>query len=231
MTQFTDSSHYIPFTPNVNIRRRNFMQYKVGTSRKEKAIQTKNKIYTSAEKLFNEKGFDAVNVDDIVKHAGVAKGSFYVHFESKDFLIATIIHDYVDKVDIDYKKYLKSFPSNMLVIDVILSLVSKIADVITENIGCENMSFLYKIQIAKDIKTNAVIDYNRELYKMFYDVISKGVNQQVFRSELNIEDMARHFVMAYRGLTFEWCLRYPEFDLKEQALCHFKILLNGIRRI
>lgn len=204
------------------------MKKKILNSRKEKAAGTKMKIYTSAEKLFSEQGFEAVNVEDIVKQAGVAKGSFYVHFESKDFLIAALINDYVNKVDIDYKAYLESLPSDMPAYDVILSLVGKIADVITERIGCENMRILYKIQIGKDIKTNAVVDYNRELYKMFYDVISKGINQHVFQSSFSTEEIARHFVAAYRGVTFEWCIRYPDFDLKEQALRHFKILLTGI---
>lgn len=205
-----------------------FVKEKTLSNRKEKAAETKNKIYKSAEQLFSSHGFENVNVDDIVKHAGVAKGSFYVHFESKDFLIAALINDYVTKVDIDYKTYLESLPSDMAAYDVVLSLVGKIADVITENIGCKNMRILYKIQIGKDIKTNALIDYNRELYKMFYDVISNGMNQHVFQSCFSTEEIARHFVTAYRGLTFEWCLRYPDFDLKEQALRHFKILLTAI---
>ncbi len=204
------------------------MKKKTFYSRKEKAAETKNKIYISAEQLFSRHGFKAVNVDDIVKHAGVAKGSFYVHFESKDFLIAALINDYVTKVDIDYRAYLESLPSDMPANDALLSLVGKIAEVITESISCENMRILYKIQIGKDIKTNAVIDYNRELYKLFYDVINKGMNQHVFQSDLPMEEIARHFVTAYRGLTFEWCIRYPDFDLKEQALRHFKILLTGI---
>ena len=71
------------------------MQEKSFKSRREQAAATKQKIYASAEQLFLRHGFDAVNIDDIVKHAGVAKGSFYVHFESKNLLIATMINHYV----------------------------------------------------------------------------------------------------------------------------------------
>ena len=197
-------------------------------SRKERSAETKNKIYTSADLLFSSHGFETINVDDIVKHAGVAKGSFYVHFESKDALIATLINDYVKKVDIDYKSYLQSLPLDMPSYDVILSLVGKIAEVITEVIGCINMRLLYKIQLGENVKTNALIDYNRDLYKMFYEVINKGLDQHEFQSVFSAEEIARHFVAAYRGLTFEWCIRYPDLDLKEQALRHFKILLSGI---
>ena len=205
------------------------MQQKAGTSRKEKAVQTRNKIYASAEQLFNKHDFETVNVDDIVKHAGVAKGSFYVHFESKDALIATFINDYVKKVDTDYKTYLESLPSDMPPNEVFLSLIGKIADVITEIIGCENMKTLYRIQLGKDIPGSAAISYGRELYKMFFDIIDSGISQRRFHSDLSADETAKHFVMAYRGVVYEWCARYPEVDLKEQALQHFRILLAGIK--
>jgi hypothetical protein len=32
-----------------------------------------------------------------------------------------------------------------------------------------------------------------------------------------------------RGLTYEWCMRYPDFDLKSQAITHFEVLLMGIK--
>ncbi|RBP59094.1 TetR family transcriptional regulator [Alkalibaculum bacchi] len=205
------------------------MQQKNRISRKEKAVQTKNKIYTSAEQLFNKHGIENVNVDDIVKQAGVAKGSFYVHFESKDALIVMLINDYVKKVDTDYKTYLESLPTDMLPREVFLSLVGKIADVITESIGYENMKILYRIQIGKDISDSAAINYGRELYKMFFKIIDSGISQRRFHSDLSADETAKHFVMAYRGVVYEWCVRYPEVNLKDLALRHFRILLAGIK--
>src|SRR5690554_3572893 len=188
------------------------MHKNVRTSRKEKAVQTRNKIYESAEQLFNQHGFENVNVNDIVKHADVAKGSFYVHFESKDALIETLIVNYVKKVDANYKTYLDSLPSDLSPHEVFLSLISKIADVITDSIGYENMKILYRIQLGNERPTEAAMSYNRELYRIFHDVVQKGIEQGVFRSDLSAEDIARQFVVAYRGLTYEWCIRYPEFD-------------------
>jgi len=198
------------------------------SNRQIKAAETKNRIYKCAEHLFNEKGFDDVSIEDIVKLANVAKGSFYVYFKSKDELIAILINDYVKRVDTDYEEYLKTLPIEMPIGDVFLSLVGKIADVITHTIGYENMKMLYKTQLTKDVTIHSVTDYNRELYIIFNGIISKGIEKLVFDSDLPVEEIARHFVAAYRGLTFEWCIRYPDFDLKEQALRHFKIMLTGI---
>ena len=48
--------------------------------------------------LFEKYGLEKVNVDSIVEMAGVSKVSFYVHFDSKNSLIAALITDYVNKV-------------------------------------------------------------------------------------------------------------------------------------
>ena len=197
-------------------------------SRKEKTIQTKKRIYESAEALFSEHGFEAVNVDDIVKKAGVAKGSFYVHFESKDNLIVLIINDYVGRVDTDYKSYLKSLPIDMPPQQILLSLIGRIADIIAEDIGNENMRLLYRVQLDRKQSIDSVMGYNRELYKMFYEIIEDGIHKNVFLSKLPADEIAKQFVMVYRGLTYEWLVRYPELNLKIEALKLFEILIMGI---
>lgn len=52
-----------------------------------KSQETKKKIYEVARQLAEERSFEEVTVEAIVKKAGIAKGSFYVHFKSKDELI------------------------------------------------------------------------------------------------------------------------------------------------
>lgn len=197
-------------------------------NRKTKAIETKNKIYKAANQLIREYGVENVSVDSIVEKAGVSKGSFYVHFESKNALAATLINDYVKEVDIDYSSYLESFDVKTPASDMIILLIGKIADVLINNIGYDHMKTVYQVQITKTINTTAIMGYDRELYKMFNDIITKGVQQGEFRTELPVDTLTKHFMMAIRGLSYEWCIRQPDFDLKAEAIQHFEILLTGI---
>ncbi len=199
--------------------------------RKEHANETKNKIYKTAEALFRKHGFENVSVDSIVEAAGVAKGSFYVHFDSKDSLAAALINDYISKVDLDYKSYVGSFGVHAAASDILISLVGKIADIINLTIGYDNMKTVYKAQITKTINTDAMIGYNREIYKLFSDIIGKGIQQGEFKTDIPADILTKHFIMAIRGVTYEWCIRHPDFDLKEQALKHFEILLSGIKKV
>jgi AcrR family transcriptional regulator len=200
------------------------------SNRKIRAIETKKKIYETANELFRKYGYENVSVDSIVEAAGVSKGAFYVHFDSKDTLVATVINDYVNEVDLDYKSYIDSFRAETTSSDILISLIGKIADILNYTIGCDQMKSLYKAQITKSVDTNAVMGYTRELYKMFNDIIGKGVQQGEFKKDISVDTLAKHCLIAYRGLTYEWCIRYPDFDLKDQVLKHFEILLTGIKK-
>lgn len=53
---------------------------------------------------------------------------------------------------------------------------------------------------------SAVKGYDRDLYQMFADALE-------------------------RGISYEWCIRYPDFDLKAEALSHFQILMESIQEV
>ncbi len=199
-------------------------------NRQAKAIETKAKIYDSADQLFRTYGFDHVSVDSIVEKAGVSKGSFYVHFDSKNSLISALATDFVARLDLDYKSFLESFPPNAMASEILLSIVGKIVDVLTLTIGYNSMKIIYEALITRTINTDPIVGYDRELYKMFNEIIKKGIDQQEFQTEMTIDTITKHCIMAIRGITYEWCIRYPDFDLKSEVLIHFKILLNGLKK-
>lgn len=49
----------------------------------ERSQQTRERLLDAALTLFAEKGFERTSVREIVERAHVAKGTFYVHFETK----------------------------------------------------------------------------------------------------------------------------------------------------
>lgn len=194
-----------------------------------KGEKTKRKLLESATQLFEKYDFTSVTVDSIVEAAGVSKGTFYIYFESKDVLIANVLSDYVTIVDSDYKNHLKTIAPDSKADTILLSLIDKISDVLVNTIGRDNMSLIYKLQLDKTFNTDSIKGYNRDLYQIFSDVIQLGLDQGIFQTEIPLQTITNHFVMAIRGTTYEWCIRYPNYDLKEQALLHFQLLLKGIQ--
>lgn len=205
------------------------MREKKPDKRKVQGAETKKKLYEIAKKLFSERNFSDVNVEDITDEAGITKGAFYVHFKSKDALIASLIADYVASADMDYKTFVEALPNEMPASEVILALTQKIADELVDTIGCENMKKIYQMLLAGTVDTEAVKGYGRELYLLFYSILDKGIRRGEITSSLPPEALSRHFVMAIRGVSYEWCIRSPDFDLREHTIAHIRLLIEGIQ--
>ncbi|HMB60996.1 MAG TPA: TetR/AcrR family transcriptional regulator, partial [Xanthomonadales bacterium] len=53
--------------------------------------KTREKLLRAAEYEFGERGFHAVAINDITRRAGVALGTFYVYFESKEEIFRSLV--------------------------------------------------------------------------------------------------------------------------------------------
>lgn len=58
----------------------------------DKDFLYKDQLILEALKEFAEKGFDAASLNQIIKRAGISKGSFYHHFHGKEELFNSVIH-------------------------------------------------------------------------------------------------------------------------------------------
>lgn len=195
-------------------------------SRKLKAVETKKRIYKSAVELIKIHGLDNISVDSIVEAAGVSKGAFYVHYESKFSLIA----EYVSTLDLNYEEYFASLPPDKKPSDLLILVTEKVADMIINSIGFDLIKIIYEAQLKRTIDTANLLSYNRKVYQIYKQIIKQGVQQGEFKAAINIDSVSNHCIMSIRGMTYEWCIRFPDFDLKEEILKHFDILLTGIKK-
>ncbi|MNN40599.1 HTH-type transcriptional repressor KstR2 [compost metagenome] len=60
--------------------------------------ERRNEILDIAEKLFHIKGYDKCTINDILKEVGIAKGTFYHYFKSKEEVLDAIVSRYKDVV-------------------------------------------------------------------------------------------------------------------------------------
>lgn len=161
--------------------------------------------------------------------AGISKGAFYLYFPSKNVLIASLLADYIKGLDLDYENIYNAFPQDTTASEILLALAEKIAENISCSIGPNLMSLAYEVQLTKEVDTNFLMGYSRKLYNIFNEILAKGIKQGEFNPGISAKTIASHCVLAIRGLTFEWCIRYPNFNLVEQTRVHFELLLNGIK--
>lgn len=55
--------------------------------------KTKRKIFETSMKLFAQKGYDATSIEEITATVGVAKGTLYYHFSSKEEIFNFLVEE------------------------------------------------------------------------------------------------------------------------------------------
>ena len=66
-------------------------------------VVRKNEIIDAAEKLFYSVGYDETSVSDIVRAVGVAQGTFYNYFASKEAVLEALVQRHVSKIYVKLK--------------------------------------------------------------------------------------------------------------------------------
>ena len=77
---------------NINLERR----AEIG---REKRARTKAQLIAAAKALYSTRPWESVTVDEVVDEAGVAKGTFYTHFNDLNELAAAVADELVKSFD------------------------------------------------------------------------------------------------------------------------------------
>lgn len=98
----------------------------------EKKIEKKLKLLNAAEELFIKKGVNITAIDEIVKKAGIAKGTFYLYFKDKyDLLDSIILKKSGEIVSDALSKIINS--NSVSFVDGIISFTDSIIDSLKKN--------------------------------------------------------------------------------------------------
>ncbi len=97
--------------------------------------KTKRKIFETSMKLFAEKGYDATSIEEITATVGVAKGTLYYHFSSKEEIFNFLIEEGVkllqNSIDIKTAKLENYIDKLKAIILIQIKIVNKYENFIT----------------------------------------------------------------------------------------------------
>lgn len=97
--------------------------------------KTKRKIFETAMRLFAEKGYDATSIEEITATVGVAKGTLYYHFSSKEEIYKFLIDEGMkllhNSIAIKTEKLTNSISKLRAVIIIQLKIIMKYDEFIT----------------------------------------------------------------------------------------------------
>ena len=111
--------------------------------REKKKIETKNKIFEVSGRLFKEKGFENTTVDEITKEAGIAKGTFFNYFSTKEALLLYFGEKKEELVyDLIENETMKNIPTKEKIKNILICLAD----------SCEKDKELTKLLILEHTK-------------------------------------------------------------------------------
>ena len=97
--------------------------------------KTKRKIFETSMKLFAEKGYDATSIEDITATVGVAKGTLYYHFSSKEeifeFLVGEGVKLLKNSIEIKTEKLDQAIDKIKAIVLIELKVLVKYEDFMT----------------------------------------------------------------------------------------------------
>ncbi|MGX9134647.1 TetR/AcrR family transcriptional regulator [Rummeliibacillus sp. JY-2-4R] len=91
---------------------------------RKEAEERRNEILDAADELFGQNGFDGTSTNDILEKVGIARGTLYHHFKSKESIMDALIERYSIRLLEAAQKIAsdKSIPVVDRIIRVVMSL-------------------------------------------------------------------------------------------------------------
>ena len=191
--------------------------------------QKAKEIAMAALRLFSQKGHGAASIDQIAVAAGVAKGTVYEYFPSKDELYIAAVMVFVEE-----------FESNLVtrmapVNDPFLRLVAFIGFLI-ESCSIENDA---SVRILFDILQQSILEdgvfFNRKYLvremmqgsrKMLTDILLEGVSKGVFQVHIarDAEKLAANIIAFLDGASLHRAITENYFDMPKQLSVAIRFL-------
>lgn len=137
----------------------------------------RRKIIANAARLFADKGYHGTTVDEIVQATGIAKGTFYLYFESKEELLVEVIENLIDETlrKIDDKLRGKGRS------DCITRIEAKGEELL--DLYLRNSELLYML-LGETVGNPRLAEQLREVYKRLSERIEEDLQKGVQEGEI-----------------------------------------------
>lgn len=162
----------------------------------------KNEILDVAEELFAAKGFDGTSTNDILEKAGIARGTLYYHFKSKEDILDGVINRMIDQM---------AEKASEIVADQSIPVLERLTEVIlafnsNTELRNEVMEQIHKPQNAlmhQKMQTRLL----NGIVPILKNLLDEGEEQGTFHTEYGTE--AVEMIILYANTMFD--------DLSEQS--------------
>lgn len=144
--------------------------------------KTKRKIFETSMQLFAQKGYDATSVEEITATVGVAKGTLYYHFSSKEEIFQFLIEEGVKLLKNSIIIKTANLTNSLDKIRAIVLIEIKVL-VKYENFMTIILSEIWGTGARSKMCRNYVFDY----IQMIQEIVEEGIEKkEIIESDANV---------------------------------------------
>ncbi|HUW40481.1 MAG TPA: TetR/AcrR family transcriptional regulator [Rectinemataceae bacterium] len=195
------------------------------TSRQRRAQDTRKRVLESAIALFQEKGFDAVSVDEITQAAGTSKGSFYTYFTTK----SDIVKEEFRLIDVFYESKLPEIRRLKSSKSRLLAFTRYQLDYLDSKMGYRTLAILYMNQLSVVNEEKFLTSPERPLIRILRELVAEGQDRAEIRRDRKPEELALWVARCMRGFFLDWAISRGAIDIRAVGMDFFKeFVLRGL---
>ena len=163
---------------------------------RKEAMERRNEILDAADELFGQKGFDGTSTNDILEKVGIARGTLYYHFKSKEDIMDALIERYNTQILGSAKEIAsnKNIPVHERIVRVVMALN------ISGGNGKEIIDHIHKPQNALMHQKIQKVIING-LPPILTEIIREGIEEGLFSTPYPYECM--EMIVAYTNTVFD----------------------------
>jgi AcrR family transcriptional regulator len=161
-------------------------------------MDARQKILSSATKLFSTQGYASTSLAQVAKEAQVSKALIFWHFASKDDLFRTAVTDSLAPYSIDVLEALSGLDE--------LGQIGKLIDVYFEFVSQNvySVRFLLSLVVREEKNLDDVLDRTTELFRIYRnllaDILQTGREKGTFRTSVNAQADAALIMATLNGI-------------------------------
>ena len=187
-------------------------------------VDKRQLILEAATHVFAERGFFAAQVADIARRAGIASGTVYLYFRSKDDLLISLFDRTMQDAIRDGREALASVvdPADRL---------RRIARMHLERLGRDrDLAIVFQVELRQSTKFMARLSATRlrSYLGIIRDTIAEGQTQGVFRANVPPTLGAKMLFGALDEMATNWILSDRKYDLIDDADGVVDVFLYGV---
>jgi TetR/AcrR family fatty acid metabolism transcriptional regulator len=186
----------------------------------------RERILDAAERVFARQGFYQSRVSEIARDAGVADGTIYLYFKSKDDLLISLFESRMEHVN---QRLAQALADQVTPIDKLMALVRTYLGLVRDHRELAEVLTIELRQSAKFMKEYASPRFGAFL-KLVASVIAEGQERGEFATSVPAPHVARMIFGIIDELALAWLLgRGEHFDLLAAEDWVGMLVLDGLK--